>query len=68
MAMNTKPAYTATEAAAMLDTIPRTISRWLKNGVIEGTKRGRYWYISAAEVERMRKVRETYSHKTPAAK
>lgn len=52
--------YTIPEAAATLGTTPRTLSRWLKNGIIEGTKRGKYWQISRAEVERMRKSKEAY--------
>lgn len=51
--------YTTTEAAQALNTTLRTLSRWLKEGIIEGTKQGKYWQISAAEIERIKKSRET---------
>lgn len=61
--MNAKATYTTAEAAETLETTIRTLSRWLKDGIIEGTKRGKYWHIPADEVERMRKSRETYRKK-----
>lgn len=53
-----KQYYTTTETARELNTTVRTVSRWLKDGVIIGTKTGNTWEISTAEVERMRKERE----------
>lgn len=53
-----KAYYTTAETAQELETTARTVSRWLKTGIIAGTKRGIYWQISAAEVERMRAERE----------
>ena len=53
-----KAHYTTTETAQELATTVRTISRWLKTGVIAGTKQGIYWRISAAEVERMKAERQ----------
>lgn len=52
-----KAYYTTTETAQALNTTYRTISRWLKLGIIEGTKQGGSWQISAAEVERMQKAK-----------
>ena len=52
-----KKYYTTAETARELNTTIRTVSRWLKTGVITGTKPGDTWQITAAEVERMRKER-----------
>lgn len=52
-----KEYYTTAETARELDTTIRTVSRWLKTGVITGTKPGDTWQITAAEVERMRNER-----------
>lgn len=62
--MTAKTTYTTAETAEALGTTIRTLSRWLKDGVIEGTKRGKYWHISAAEVERMRQSRGTYAYRS----
>lgn len=52
-----KEYYTITETAAELNTTYRTVSRWIKDGVIEGTRPGANWHISAAEVERIKSVK-----------
>lgn len=49
--------YTTTETARELNTTVRTVSRWLKDGIITGEKTGDTWEITAAEVKRMRKER-----------
>lgn len=54
-----KEYYTTAETARELNTTMRTVSRWIKTGVIIGTKPGNTWQITAAEVERMRKERAT---------
>lgn len=54
-----KTHYTTTEAAQELKISIRTLSRWLKIGIIEGEKKGIYWRIPAAEVERMKKIKAT---------
>lgn len=54
-----KQYYTTKETARELNTTIRTISRWLKDGIIAGKKPGDTWQIPAREVERMRKVKAT---------
>ena len=44
---------TATEAAALLNVSDMTIRRWISNGVIQASKRGRSWQINRTEVERV---------------
>ena len=55
-----KKYYTTTETAEELNTTIRTVSRWLKTGVIAGMKPGDTWQITAKEIERMRKIRQEH--------
>lgn len=43
--------------AILVNRAPRTIRRWLKEGIIRGTKSEvtRWWYISLSEINRIRK-------------
>ncbi len=41
------------ETANMLSVHPRTIRRYLKNGVVEGVKIGGKWHISQEDIQRM---------------
>ena len=41
--------------ADYLGVTKRTILRWLSEGKIEGEKRGKYWFFTQDEAERMRK-------------
>lgn len=59
-----KEYYTTTETAQELNTTRRTVSRWLKDGIIIGTKPGANWQIAAAEVERMRNERQQRQDET----
>lgn len=59
-----KEYYTTTETAQELNTTRRTVSRWLKDGIIIGTKTGANWQIAAAEVERMRNERQQRQDET----
>ena len=48
---------TTTEAAALLGVQPKTVSRYIKRGLIEAEKRGRDYWIAAAELERFKAER-----------
>lgn len=52
-----KEYYTITDTAKELNTTYRTVSRWIKDGVIEGTRPGENWQITAEEVERIKSVK-----------
>ncbi len=47
---------TLKEAAALLGVQPATCRQQIKNKRLKATKRGRDWYVSAAEVERYREI------------
>lgn len=49
--------YTTVEAAAELGVQPKTVSRYIKRGLIEAEKRGRDYFITAAELERFKAER-----------
>ena len=43
---------TTTEAAAVLGIQPATVKQYIRRGLIAATKRGRDYFITAAELER----------------
>lgn len=43
---------TLIEAAARLGTTPDNLRGAIKRGILKATKRGRDWFVDAAEVER----------------
>ena len=45
--------YTVKELAGIFRRHPRTIYRWLEEGLIVGTKVGDGWLITKAEVDRL---------------
>ena len=46
---------TLKEAAASLGVLPATLRQQIKNKRLKATKRGRDWYVTAAEIERYRR-------------
>lgn len=48
---------TTPEAAALLGVQPKTISRYIKRGLIEAERRGRDYFIADAEIERFKAER-----------
>lgn len=54
---------TLKEAAAILGILPATLRRQIANGRLQAQKRGRDWFVTAAEVERY----NAESRRRPAA-
>jgi excisionase family DNA binding protein len=48
---------TTTEAAALLGVQPKTVSRYIKRGLIKAEKRGRDYWITVAELDRFKAAR-----------
>ncbi len=51
------PELTTPEAAALLGVQPKTISRYIKRGLIAAEKRGRDYFITQEEIERFKAER-----------
>jgi excisionase family DNA binding protein len=67
MALTTPADLTTTEAAAVLAVQPATVKQYIRRGLLSATKRGRDWFIPAAEVERFaRERRKPGKPKSPA--
>lgn len=49
---------TTEEAAAVLGLTPDTVRHYLHRGTLVGTKRGRDWFISEAEIARYQRDRK----------
>lgn len=46
--------YTTPQAAAMLGLKPKTVSRYIKRGLIKAERRGRDYWITESELERFK--------------
>lgn len=44
---------TTTQVARIFQKSPKTIRRWLRDGVLDGTRIGRDWYVTPGAVDRM---------------
>ena len=51
-----KPHYSPRELAAILDVPELRVRQWLRDGRIQGIRRGRGWQIPHDELERILKV------------
>jgi excisionase family DNA binding protein len=45
---------TTTEAAALLRVQPKTVSKYIKRGILQAEKRGRDYFIAESELERFK--------------
>ena len=52
--MNNKPFYTTKEAGELLGLSPRSVTKYAEQRIIEATKVGRDWIITAEELERFK--------------
>ena len=52
------PTLTTAEAAQRLGIKPRSVSLLLRQGMLQGVKRGRDWFIEETEVERYKAERK----------
>lgn len=52
--MSSKPFYTTKEAGELLGLSPRSITKYAEQRIIEATKMGRDWVITAEELERFK--------------
>lgn len=51
-----RPHYSPRELAAILDVPELRVRQWLRDGRIQGIRRGRVWQIPHDELERILKV------------
>jgi len=49
--------YSASEAAALLGVSAATVQRSIADGTLEATRKGAYWRVSDAQIDRFRDLR-----------